>query len=116
MSIRRLRSIKSLYFTYQDLADHLHISPQSAMVACSRYVQSKDLVRLKRNCYILREKWNGLKDNQRYTLIYEFRGAGYPRHLKIEIRKETREYYKKNRFEYLVGTINRLLSGRDFRI
>ncbi len=29
--------------------------------------------------------------NKRYTLIYEFRAAGYPRHLKIEIRKEIRK-------------------------
>ncbi len=29
--------------------------------------------------------------NKRYTLVYEFRGAGYPRHLKIEIRKVIRE-------------------------
>ncbi|NOY52023.1 MAG: nucleotidyl transferase AbiEii/AbiGii toxin family protein [Deltaproteobacteria bacterium] len=29
--------------------------------------------------------------NKRYTLVYEFRTAGYPRHLKIEIRKEIRK-------------------------
>lgn len=29
--------------------------------------------------------------NKRNTLVYEFRAAGYPRHLKIEIRKDIRE-------------------------
>ncbi len=68
MSLRRLRTIGSLYFTYRDVADLLKITPQSAVVACSRYVRSGDLIRLKRNCYILREKWKGLKEDQLFVL------------------------------------------------
>ncbi len=68
MSLRKLRAIKSIYFTYQDVADLLKISPESAMVTCSRYVRSGDLLRLKRNNYILREKWSGLNENQIFVL------------------------------------------------
>ena len=68
MSARRLRDIPSLYFTYQDVAALLKISPQSAVVACSRYVRSGELIRLKRNCYILRERWNLLSQDQVFAL------------------------------------------------
>jgi predicted transcriptional regulator of viral defense system len=68
MSIRKLRKISQLYFTYQDLADLFQISPKSAMVSCSRYVQSGDLVRLKRNTYILRERWEHLSRDETFVL------------------------------------------------
>jgi predicted transcriptional regulator of viral defense system len=68
MSIRELRKIRQLYFTYQDLADLLRISPKSAMVSCSRYVRSGDLVRLKRNYYILRERWENLSRDEAFIL------------------------------------------------
>ncbi len=68
MSIRKLRKIRQLYFTYQDLADLFRISPKSAMVSCSRYVRSGDLVRLKRNYYILRERWDNLSHDETFIL------------------------------------------------
>ena len=68
MSIGKLRKIRQLYFTYQDLADLFQISPKSAMVSCSRYVQSGDLVRLKRNTYILRERWEHLSRDETFVL------------------------------------------------
>ncbi|NOY52022.1 MAG: hypothetical protein GXP58_00160 [Deltaproteobacteria bacterium] len=68
MSLRQLRAIQALYFTYQDVADLLKITPQSAMVTCSRYVRSGDLVRLKRNYYIPRERWSRLAEDQIFVL------------------------------------------------
>jgi len=68
MNIRKLRKLKQLYFTYQDLADQLQISPESAMVSCSRYVRSGDLTRLKRNNYILSETWERLSREEYYVL------------------------------------------------
>ena len=57
MSIRQLRGIRELYFSHQDLSDLFGISSESAMVTCSRYVRSGDLVRIKRNYYMLSERW-----------------------------------------------------------
>jgi predicted transcriptional regulator of viral defense system len=68
MKTGRLRGIRQLYFTYQDLADLFQISPKSAMVTCSRYVRSGDLVRLKRNYYILRERWEHLAQDEKFFL------------------------------------------------
>jgi len=69
MSIRQLRGIRELYFSHQDLSDLFGISSESAMVACSRYVRSGDLVRIKRNHYMLSERW------ERRTLEETFRIA-----------------------------------------
>ena len=45
------------YFTYEDVSDTLRITPASAKVLCSRYVEKGLFIRLKKNLYILREKW-----------------------------------------------------------
>lgn len=57
MSLRKLYGMKELYFSHRDVADLFGISPESATVACSRYVRSGDLVRIKRDYYMLPERW-----------------------------------------------------------
>lgn len=57
MKISALGAIDKLYFGYEDLAKILGISLSSARVTASRYVRQGLLIRLKRNIYILREKW-----------------------------------------------------------
>jgi len=65
MKYNDLKKIKNLYFTYQDVAKILFISEDSARVLCTRYVKQKYLIRLKRNFYILKEKWDNITPNQR---------------------------------------------------
>ena len=68
MRYNDIKKIKKLYFTYQDIAKILSISEDSARVLCSRYVKQKYLVRLKRNFYILKERWDNIAPNQRLEL------------------------------------------------
>ncbi len=68
MKYNDLKKIKNLYFTYQDVAKILSISEDSARVLCVRYVKQKYLIRLKRNFYILKERWVSITPNQRLEL------------------------------------------------
>lgn len=68
MRIFELNSIKKLYFGYEDITRVLNISPASARVTASRYVKLGLLMRLKRNTYILRERWNTASREEKFTL------------------------------------------------
>ena len=68
MKYNDLKKIKNLYFTYQDIAKVLSIAEDSARVLCTRYVKQKYLIRLKRNFYILKERWDSITPNQRLEL------------------------------------------------
>ena len=59
-----LRKIKPLYFSYNEVAALLEIKPESARVLCSRYVSKDLLVRVKRNIYLLGERWDYLADTE----------------------------------------------------
>ncbi|MBU4349516.1 hypothetical protein KKA86_05330 [bacterium] len=68
MKYNDLKKIKNLYFTYQDVAKILSTSEDSTRVLCTRYVKQKYLIRLKRNFYILKERWDNITPNQRLEL------------------------------------------------
>ena len=68
MKYNDIKKINKLYFTYQDVAKILSISENSARVLCARYVKQKYLIRLKRNFYTLRERWDNITLNQRFEL------------------------------------------------
>lgn len=68
MKYNNIKKINKLYFIYQDVAKILSISEDSARVLCSRYVKQKYLIRLKRNFYILKERWDNITPNQRLEL------------------------------------------------
>ncbi len=68
MKYNDIKKIDELYFTYQDVAKILSISEDSARVLCARYVKQKYLIRLKRNFYILKERWDSITPNQRFEL------------------------------------------------
>jgi predicted transcriptional regulator of viral defense system len=68
MKIRELKSIGSLYFGYEDIARALKISPASARVSASRYVQLGFLIRLKRNIYMSSERWQAASREERFVL------------------------------------------------
>jgi len=68
MKYNDLKKIKNLYFAYQDVAKILSIAEDSARVLCTRYVKQKYFIRLKRNFYILKERWDSITSNQRMEL------------------------------------------------
>lgn len=65
--------LNGLYFTSQDVADILGIKPSSALVFCARYVEKGLFIRLKKDLYILKERWqkNSLKDFYRISNILQ---------------------------------------------
>ena len=62
MNCLKLKNIKKLYFGYEELARVLSISVDAARVTASRYVKQGLLIRLKRNLYVLAEKWDKFQD------------------------------------------------------
>ncbi|HSO63361.1 MAG TPA: hypothetical protein VLR50_20165 [Desulfobacterales bacterium] len=68
MKTRELNSINQLYFGYEDIARALKISPASARVSASRYVRLGLLMRLKRNIYVPKERWQRTSREERFTL------------------------------------------------
>lgn len=68
MKYNDLKKIKNPYFTYQDVAKILSIAEDSARIFCTRYVKQKYLIRLKRNFYILKERWDNITPKQRLEL------------------------------------------------
>lgn len=68
MKYADLRDIKKLYFSYEEIARALGISLASARVSANRYLKQGFLVRVKRNIYVLRERWQGLSREERFIL------------------------------------------------
>ncbi len=77
MKYNRIRAVKSLVFTYEELAELLGIKPESARVLCSRYVQNGLLVRLKRNQYILKEKWDNTSEEEIFEIANRIQVPSY---------------------------------------
>jgi predicted transcriptional regulator of viral defense system len=58
MKYLELRALESrLFFTSQDVANLLGIKPSSAIVLCSRYVKKGLFIRLKKDFYVMKERW-----------------------------------------------------------
>ena len=68
MKLLELRTIRKLYFGYEEIARVLGISLPSARVSASRYVRQGLLVRVKRNMYMLREVWNASGRAEKFLL------------------------------------------------
>ena len=64
----QLRNIEKLYFGYEDIARTLGISQNSAKITAHRYVKQDMLIRVKRNIYMLKDRWTGL-DRERKFII-----------------------------------------------
>lgn len=63
-----LGKIRKLYFGYADIAKALGISASSAKVSAGRYVRLGLLVRIKRNVYVLRERWNAAGREEKFVI------------------------------------------------
>lgn len=68
MKILDTNSIGRLYFSYMDIARALKVSPASAKVSASRYVHRGLLLRLKPNIYVLKERWQAARREERFAL------------------------------------------------
>ena len=68
MNYANLRKIDKLYFGYPDIGTVLGITPASARVSANRYVRQGYLVRVKRNLYVLRERWDRLSGKELFII------------------------------------------------
>jgi predicted transcriptional regulator of viral defense system len=68
MKYDRIRTLPGLYFTTQEIASLLGIRLESARVLCSRYVRKQLLIRLKRNLYLLPERWDRLTERESFQI------------------------------------------------
>ncbi|MCD6569229.1 MAG: hypothetical protein J7L53_00825 [Deltaproteobacteria bacterium] len=68
MKFLQLKNIKKLYFGHEDIARALGITLQSAKVTVNRYINQGLLIRVKRNIYVLREKWTSLDREQKFLI------------------------------------------------
>ncbi|PIU41930.1 MAG: hypothetical protein COS99_02840 [Candidatus Omnitrophica bacterium CG07_land_8_20_14_0_80_42_15] len=68
MRYQDLLKIKKLYFSALDLASCLGIGFDSAKVTCARYTKAGFIVRIKRNFYILRERWDRLSSEELFSV------------------------------------------------
>ena len=68
MKLAKLRAIPTLCLTVDDVARALSSRPASARVFCARAVKSGELLRLKRNRYMLRERWAHLASEERWQV------------------------------------------------
>ncbi len=68
MKSQKLKKIKKSYFGYEDIAKALGISLSSAKVTANRYVRHGLLVRVKKNIYVLREKWDAARREDKFVI------------------------------------------------
>ncbi|HMB30628.1 MAG TPA: hypothetical protein VKN82_02255 [Desulfohalobiaceae bacterium] len=68
MKISELYQINKLTFGYEELARVLDISLPSARVAASRYVRQGLLVRVRKNLYVLRNKWEHAELEEKFQI------------------------------------------------
>jgi len=66
LNIRELK--EKIYFTTNEIAEYLGIKKESARVLCSRYSKKGLIIRLKRDLYILREKWETLSIEEYFNI------------------------------------------------
>ena len=64
----QLREIKKLYFGYADIARTLGISHSSAKITAHRYVKQGMTIRVKRNIYVLKERWESFDREQKFII------------------------------------------------
>ena len=77
MKMLDLNKISKLYFGYEDISRILGISLASARVTASRYSAQGILIRLKRNMYVLREKWIRLERVEQFQIANLIQAPSY---------------------------------------
>ncbi|MCM8790075.1 MAG: hypothetical protein NC938_00015 [Candidatus Omnitrophica bacterium] len=68
MKYAKLTAIDKLYFGYEEIGRALGISDKSARVSANRYVRQGFLIRIKRNLYVLKERWSAFGREEKFIL------------------------------------------------
>lgn len=68
MKVSELYKINKNYFGYGEIARVLNISLASARVSANRYVKNGTLIRLKRDLYVLKERWRNFNREQKFEI------------------------------------------------
>lgn len=68
MRYAELRKIRRLFFGHEEIARQLRVSLNSAKVTAYRYVKQGLLVRVKRNLYVLSERWLTFGKNEVFAI------------------------------------------------
>ena len=68
MNYIKLKQIKKIYFGCEEIAKVFGIRPASARVSGVRLVRNGFLVRVKRNMYVLRDRWDVLSIEDKFFL------------------------------------------------
>jgi len=68
MNYTKLTAIKKIHFGYEEISRVLGITPESARVTASRYVKQGILLRVKRNLYILRDRWAAMAQEEKFAV------------------------------------------------
>ncbi|MFC1576928.1 hypothetical protein ACFL42_03045 [Candidatus Omnitrophota bacterium] len=68
MNYSKFTKITKLYFGYEEISKTLNISLGSARVSANRYVKQGILVRIKRNIYVLKSRWDSAGRDEKFIL------------------------------------------------
>ena len=68
MKLIEIQKIDKLYFGYEEIARVLGISEASSRVTASRYAKKGLLLRIKKNMYVLRERWIAAEKEEKFLL------------------------------------------------
>jgi len=68
MNYSKIKLLNKFYFSYRDISRAFGISPGSSRVAASRLVKSGDITRVKRDFYVLSQRWSSSSLEERFIL------------------------------------------------
>jgi len=116
MNYLKLKKISKYYFGYEELASVLGISLDAARVTASRYAKQGFLIRLKRNLYVLAERWDTYQNKSLFQISNIIQTPSYISlmsalcyyEVSTQIQQEFVESISLNR------TTNRNISGVEF--
>jgi predicted transcriptional regulator of viral defense system len=78
MNILKLKKeIKKNYFNYQDIANILNISQNSARVTASRYAEKGYLLRIKKGIYVFEDNWKRYDTETKFTFANMIQTPSY---------------------------------------
>jgi len=66
VKILELNTIKKIFFGFQDISNALGITHASARIAAHRYVKNGVVIRIKPNIFVLAEKWNNFRVEEKF--------------------------------------------------
>lgn len=77
MNYTKTTRLNKLYFSCRDISRAFGITLASSRVAATRLVKSGDLTRIKRDCYVLTQKWISSSLEERFILANLIQSPSY---------------------------------------